>query len=521
MTYPGGFPKTDVAARGQLTKKKAMELDDEATGDDVAGEEFTMRRSSRIKRKRSDWVATWEMSIRSRASGDSEQVAVSSRGGKPTHMTNRKNKKSAAPRQTLAKYCIKCGLQHVEGAKFCMECGTRRESKPTQPSQPTKSTPRPQSPPKKKTTDTSQVINLVSPAATKRGKGKGGGSRTKKKRFLRCGWQIDVDDSYIAPDGRRFGVRDEAAKYHNCDVAKLEPARKDGWQVYTGEAGTYTEWIAPDQTKLYSYATAVIYARKSAQPLYGKDGITRGLGCFFASAMTKSSTQTVCTPKPIARSSCSDKDGTVDEQSTPQNGANKFVIPTQSAAGADLQTLCSKLANVNLRRSNKAKLEQTLEKYIAPSQLENSMANKVTFANISVSTNTFSWRCAVMQIVKDVTRSMFTYGNVVDTGTLFSKLLAKPETRYLLQTRNPSHRTSKYLTTVDAIINNIKSYLSEMMKSKGPRAKLAQQTYRTVVAACCGVNLKECGVITNTGQVLVSSIFLVYFLLTINNSEMY
>ena len=120
--------------------------------------------------------------------------------------------------------------------------------------------------PKKKTTDTSQVINLVSPAATKRGKGKGGGSRTKKKRFLRCGWQIDVDDSYIAPDGRRFGVRDEAAKYHNCDVAKLEPARKDGWQVYTGEAGTYTEWIAPDQTKLYSYATA---AKTASQGVSG------------------------------------------------------------------------------------------------------------------------------------------------------------------------------------------------------------------------------------------------------------
>ena len=85
--------------------------------------------------------------------------------------------------------------------------------------------------------------------------------------------------------------------------------------------------------------------------------------------------------------------------------------------------------------------------------------------------------------------------------------------RYLLRTEKASHHTVKYLATVDAIIVNIKNYLSEMMKSKGPRAKLAQQTHRTVIAACCGVNLKENKICTNAAKVLVSSIVIIIFFL--------
>jgi hypothetical protein len=253
--------------------------------------------------------------------------------------------------------------------------------KASQPSPPTKSVPRSKSPPTRTATCTSKVIDLASPETKK--------SRTKKKRFLRCGWAINVDGSYIAPDGRRFSTRDEAAKYHNCDVVKLEPARKDSWQVYTNEAGTHMDWIAPDGTKFHSYTTAVVYSRKIAQPLYGRDGITRGLGCFFATkAKTKSSTQTVHTPEPIAHSSCSDEGGTVDEQSTPENVPRKFVIPTQTAAGEDLQSLCRMLANTKVTGAKQSKLEEQLEQYFQPSQLEKSMTNKVMFANNSVSTNT-------------------------------------------------------------------------------------------------------------------------------------
>ena len=89
--------------------------------------------------------------------------------------------------------------------------------------------------------------------------------------------------------------------------------------------------------------------------------------------------------------------------------------------------------------------------------------------------------------------------------------------RYLLRTEKASHHTVKYLTTVDAIIVNIKNYLSEMMKSKGPRAKLAQQTHRTVIAACCGVNLKENKICTNAAKVLVSSIVIFFYFFSINN----
>ena len=175
--------------------------------------------------------------------------------------------------------------------------------------------------------------------------------------------------------------------------------------MYTDEAGTHTDWVAPDQTKLNSYATAVIYARKSGQPLYGKDGITRGLGFFFPATKTKSSTQTVRTPKPTARSSfTSDEVGTVAKQSTPENSARKFVIPTQTTAGAELQKLCSLLGNLKIKCHRKVKLEKQLEKYIAPSQLKNSMANKVIFIYISVATNPCSFppphTPVIMQIVK-------------------------------------------------------------------------------------------------------------------------
>ena len=102
-------------------------------------------------------------------------------------LKNKKVKQAEEPRQSLAKFCIKCGLQHVDGAIFCMECGHRRVKKPSQPSAPTNvrpESPQPQpQPTSTPTTSQAQVIDLVSSATKKRNKGKGGGSRTKKKDF--------------------------------------------------------------------------------------------------------------------------------------------------------------------------------------------------------------------------------------------------------------------------------------------------------------------------------------------------
>lgn len=320
-----------------------------------AGEEaeFTIRRSSRRKRHRSEWEETLVMQVRtSRASGDSEQIAVTTRGGKPSHNKSRE-KTQEIEVVTLAKFCSECGMQHGDKAKFCMNCGTKRSllKQPSQPSQPLPSQT-PQSPEPKQPIQA--VVSLVAPETTT--------GRTYKKTFLRCGWQLLHDGLYIAPDGKKFSNRADASKYHNKDVAKLEPARKDGWQVFTNAAGTHTDWIAPDGNKLYSYSSAVIYGKKSSQPLLGMDGITKNIQKYFA---------------PTSASTSKPKSAHSSARKTVNTSRKKnFTIPGQTEAGVELQKLC-RLLEGKVKCSRRTVLEEQIAQYLKPRSIGKSLANKV------------------------------------------------------------------------------------------------------------------------------------------------
>lgn len=91
----------------------------------------------------------------------------------------------------------------------------------------------------------------------------------------------------------------------------------------------------------------------------------------------------------------------------------------------------------------------------------------------------------LLQIVSKILKEVFVYGNLMDTSHILGKLLQRPEARYL---------TSFTMTATiensvsEAIVSNIKNYLGTMMKTKGTRKTLEQQTYRTVLAACSGEN---------------------------------
>ena len=71
----------------------------------------------------------------------------------------------------------------------------------------------------------------------------------------------------------------------------------------------------------------------------------------------------------MTHSSCSDEGDAVDEQSTPENASRKFVTPTQTAAGEDLQSSCRMLANAKVTGAKQSKLEEQLEQCFKPSQL--------------------------------------------------------------------------------------------------------------------------------------------------------
>ena len=66
------------------------------------------------------------------------------------------------------------------------------------------------------------------------------GRPSKVKRF-RSGWILLEDQTFIAPDGTKFATRNKASKYFNKNVTRLEPERKDGWQVYVDETNTHTD----------------------------------------------------------------------------------------------------------------------------------------------------------------------------------------------------------------------------------------------------------------------------------------
>ena len=96
-------------------------------GDDSNGTVYTIRRSQRRKRPRDEWSSTIVLQVRqSRASGDSKQVEVKSRGGQPSH--HKKNNVDDNVKFCQAKFCKQCGWQHDDDAKFCVSCGVKRSS---------------------------------------------------------------------------------------------------------------------------------------------------------------------------------------------------------------------------------------------------------------------------------------------------------------------------------------------------------------------------------------------------------
>ena len=108
------------------------------------------------------------------------------------------------------------------------------------------------------------------------------------------------------------------------------------------------------------------------------------------------------------------------------------------------------------------------------------------------------------QIAKIVTKCIFTYGNILDTSAIFLRLLQTPEIRELTLIGGHTDNKAKYWQTIESIINNISKYLHEILSTKGSRTTRAQQTYRTLMAACSGPNLAENKNINRAASVLVS-----------------
>ena len=112
--------------------------------------------------------------------------------------------------------------------------------------------------------------------------------------------------------------------------------------------------------------------------------------------------------------------------------------------------------------------------------------------------------CA-LQIASAIAKKFFVYGNLLDTAEVFRRVWQKPECRYLAEMCENGNKkvNKKQLVVADSIIENIHSYLSEMMATKGTRKTLNQQAFRTVVAACCGKNLRQNRVIEASSNSLV------------------
>ena len=331
----------------------------ESEGDDIV----ELRRSCRTKRNREEWEETLHMKVRrNRASGDSATVAVVSLGGKPSHMKKSRIVQTnavqaqAAPTNMRLSFCGGCGNRHQHEDNFCRSCGQKRGW----------------------ASGAEAPVNIVSPTKEKQAKVKTG--RKYKKQFLRCGWQI-VGGNYIAPDGKAFESRKLASKYSNNSVSKLEPERKDGWEVYTNESGSHVDWIAPDGTKLFSFASASAFAKSSSQPLFGRDGITKKIQSFFVTQATTSN-PTKSTLKPAQAISTSTKaQATTSKTKTVQEAKvskkkRVFTVPKQSESGANLQRLC-RLHATSRAQARKIKLEQEIAQFTIPRSIKNRMANKV------------------------------------------------------------------------------------------------------------------------------------------------
>jgi hypothetical protein len=533
---PLGDEMTDVAAtqkNEQVSHNRKMAQRDTASdaSAEEAEEEYSIRKSKRVKRSRSEWDETLVMQVRrSRASGDSKKIAVTTRGGKPSHKKkSRKTKVNVVRNGKPADFCNHCGLRHQEDDKFCIRCGTPRRTLEISDVQ--KASPQQVSDVQK--APQHEVVDLTEGKKKQSDKGANDSTcgRPYQKKFLRCGWQALVDGSFIAPDGQEFRDR-AAASRHRHAGKKLEPERKDGWVVVCNELRTHTDWIAPDGAKLQSYSSACFYGRTNNQPVLGLDGVQASLNNFFTVCDTSRKSiaapqSGTATPERKDTPSRNSHTGGTSRKSitAPQSGTatperkdtpssdkqplRKFTVPKQTASGARLQELCHMLERSGVTSTKRSALEREFEQYLHPRCIQNGMANKVLSKSSTSFIISHLLLCVVLQIVKCIVRDIFVYGNMFDTVVLLLKVFNTPEVRYLLKKESSlTFRDSRDTKAINAVFANVKTYLNELMAVKGSRNKLAAQTFRTVVAACSGSNLCEQRTLTHAGRLLVSAIFI-------------
>ena len=108
-----------------------------------------------------------------------------------------------------------------------------------------------------------------------------------------------------------------------------------------------------------------------------------------------------------------------------------------------------------------------------------------------------------LQIAKVIVRQVFTYGSVLDAGGILSRVLQTPEIRELALVRRD--KSEKEWKIMNAVMENLRDYLSRISKTKSTRKTLSERAFRTVVAACSGQNLRDNRLIQTLCRELVSN----------------
>ena len=291
-------------------------------------------------------------------------------------------------------YCGGCGHKHANAdVNFCSNCGMQRDSPcsdvraaaaATDQAAATDAATTTTTMTAAATTTTTMTAAATTTATTKRG-------REDKLQKLRCGWSI-CGDTFVSPDGEKFQNRKEESKYSNKDVPMLEPVRQDGWQVFIDATDTHVTWIAPDGQKLNSFVSAKAYAQSCSLPIYGKDGRTKSIACFFeqkkAVATGKSSTDTIIDMTTTTKTSHiqphvqkpANTHQDVEPVKPPKKVRRKFVIPKQSSEAVAMQKLLR--TSAILRNARKTVKADAVEKqyttlYTLQRQISDNMATKV------------------------------------------------------------------------------------------------------------------------------------------------
>ena len=117
-----------------------------------------------------------------------------------------------------------------------------------------------------------------------------------------------------------------------------------------------------------------------------------------------------------------------------------------------------------------------------------------------------------MQICKALVKGLYCYGNTLDVHEIFKRFMTLPGIRYLQEIGLDSTQSLQVRATVDAIVENVSNYLTEIMQTKGTRQTVEQQAYRTVMAACMGPNMREAKLMTQAALTLVSYAICIFIL---------